>query len=397
MLRQIFSSAVAILISSQVVPAFAEAGSGSPWQGEWISTGETPKAGLSITNCAKDSACKAEFFGLDSLSVSCLREGPTASASGGSGLIANLEPSTPNGSSDCRIQLTLDGDGDAATLRAKRIDDGKTCNLGGCSPLAVNEERSYRRVSKDSFSRKISLWGKCFGMDTPAGRAWCTDNEVQEIIERADLVPYAPADWHWGFDGAIIKRCDGEADARTCLRRAFAEKLSELEASSNAKVENYTEPGDRETAKKLLAKIHGVYKDRFKNSNVDGEEYDSENILEIFPVADDAAYIKLHLDFFNGHICGAAGIVEYKKVGGFVFQDPTEGNKCILTLKADGGDVVLEDPDGLCRSTMCGARGSFDGTKFPLKRRRTIRYKALIEKSEEYTDAIAEYRKRHAK
>ncbi len=39
-----------------------------------------------------------------------------------------------------------------------------------------------------------------------------------------------------------------------------------------------------------------------------GENYWSDDVVEIVPVGPDAAYVRLELDFFNGHMCWITGI-----------------------------------------------------------------------------------------
>ena len=47
--------------------------------------------------------------------------------------------------------------------------------------------------------------------------------------------------------------------------------------------------------------LAGVYKTHFKNGLVSGETYVSEDILEIAPTGPGAAYVRTHLEFYNGH------------------------------------------------------------------------------------------------
>jgi hypothetical protein len=81
----------------------------------------------------------------------------------------------------------------------------------------------------------------------------------------------------------------------------------------------YGRPGDTRRAQKLLETMGGVYKRRFKNGDTSGDTYQSEDIFEFVPVSPVAAYIKLHLEFFNGHECNVAGVTECKAVDAFVY------------------------------------------------------------------------------
>ena len=53
--------------------------------------------------------------------------------------------------------------------------------------------------------------------------------------------------------------------------------------------------------------LAGVYKRTFESGNIDGGKYQSENILEIVKVSPSAAYVRTHLEFFNGHVCNIWG------------------------------------------------------------------------------------------
>jgi hypothetical protein len=69
----------------------------------------------------------------------------------------------------------------------------------------------------------------------------------------------------------------------------------------------------------LLARIAGVYKERFRNEIVSGEKSASENILEVVPVDDAHAYVRMHLEFYNGHlgaIYGIAAVANYDRTPG---------------------------------------------------------------------------------
>jgi hypothetical protein len=140
-----------------------------------------------------------------------------------------------------------------------------------------------------------------------------------------------------------------------------------------------------------IGRLAGVYKTTFKNGNIAGDKYQSENILEIVKVSPTAAYIRTHLEFFNGHVCDIWGVA--KAEGGALVnrgEINTQGKPCVLSVKASGGKVVLEDKEGACAINTCGARGMYNGTSFDLKRRRTIRYMKILLKSGQYLDAIDE-------
>jgi hypothetical protein len=152
-------------------------------------------------------------------------------------------------------------------------------------------------------------------------------------------------------------------------------------------------PGSAADHRLDIRTIEGVYKHRFKNGNVDGETYVSEDVLEVVRVAPDAAYVRAHLDFYNGHICAISGVARVE-AGDLVYRTPAlqaEGapGECVLRVSPRRDAVSLAD-NFTCRE-YCGARGMFGGTRFPTASRRPIRYMPRLKASREFTDAMAKY------
>jgi hypothetical protein len=71
-----------------------------------------------------------------------------------------------------------------------------------------------------------------------------------------------------------------------------------------------------------IDKIAGVYKKQFRNGNISGDKYDSEDILEIVKTSPSTAYVKTHLEFFNGHVCNIYGVADVKG-SALVYSDRT--------------------------------------------------------------------------
>ena len=136
--------------------------------------------------------------------------------------------------------------------------------------------------------------------------------------------------------------------------------------------------------------LAGVYKDRFQNGTVDGTKYTSENILEIVKVSPAEAYVRAHLEFYNGHLCAISGVA--RQEGDVLVYRPHQdyGEQCALGLRVSDGKLVFSDPDGNCHALYCGARGSFQGIGFALKSRRPIGYMQRLLNSREYAAAMAE-------
>lgn len=141
------------------------------------------------------------------------------------------------------------------------------------------------------------------------------------------------------------------------------------------------------------ASIAGVYKTQFKNGLVSGETYTSENILEIVRLSPNAAYVRAHLEFYNGHLCAIHGVARDEGPE-LVYRTPSlsePGAKpCTLRLAIKGKALSLAD-NGSC-SDFCGARGGFDGVTFSTASRRPIRYMTRLKASREFKDAVAQWR-----
>ena len=143
-----------------------------------------------------------------------------------------------------------------------------------------------------------------------------------------------------------------------------------------------------------ISALQGVYKDRFDNQMVDGEKYKSEDIFEFVGVRGNAAYIKLHLEFVNGHECNLAGIARQQADKSFLFQDSEIENSCGLQIKFDPNDIHFSDDEQDNCGKFCGARGGFSGAGFSRKSRRDIKYMKVILNSAEYKEAVENYDKR---
>ena len=144
-----------------------------------------------------------------------------------------------------------------------------------------------------------------------------------------------------------------------------------------------------------LSGIAGVYKTQHHINVVMGtgepdEDVAVEDILEIVPTDSSHAYLRTHLVFENGHICGVWGIATLED-GALVYRphDNVEG-PCTLRLTQEGSQIVFHDADGACKIDYCGARGTLDGPAFPLSARRPIRYMKRLLASPQYSQATAE-------
>jgi hypothetical protein len=137
--------------------------------------------------------------------------------------------------------------------------------------------------------------------------------------------------------------------------------------------------------------LAGRYSRHFANGLVSGEKYASDDIAEVVPVGNGAAYVRVSLQFYNGHSCDISGVAEAAG-GKLVYHEaapmvPGE-TPCTLSLSHIGDALAIDDGDGSC-SAYCGARGSLSGQTLPWTSRRTITYLARLKASTEYKDALA--------
>ena len=102
------------------------------------------------------------------------------------------------------------------------------------------------------------------------------------------------------------------------------------------------------------------------------EPYQAEDVIEIVPYDADHVYVRAHLDFYNGHSCGIAGMARYEH-GVFVYRDTLSLSvagypPCTLKVGVEHGQLTLTD------------------------RRRTIRYLDRLKASREYKRAVDDLR-----
>src|SRR5262245_28911395 len=144
----------------------------------------------------------------------------------------------------------------------------------------------------------------------------------------------------------------------------------------------------------FLAQVAGVYKAQFQNGNIDGDKYQSEDILEVVPVDDHAAYVRMDLEFFNGHSGRIFGIATYRK-NSLVYDNGKSGDeRCIVEYVWSADAVVTHadyDATPGC-SHYHGARGTLEGAKFSIKKRAEIRYLQRLKNSSEFREAMDAYR-----
>lgn len=141
-----------------------------------------------------------------------------------------------------------------------------------------------------------------------------------------------------------------------------------------------------------IASLQGVYKNRFIGQYVAGEKYESDDVLELVALTPSEAYVRIHLEFDNGHTCDLWGVAERSGELLLYHGRLSYGERpCELSLRTDGKSITLEDRDGICRASSCGSRGSYSGASFDITKRRSIKYMDRLTSSWQYKTAIEEY------
>lgn len=124
--------------------------------------------------------------------------------------------------------------------------------------------------------------------------------------------------------------------------------------------------GDTSVATRVIDEIDGVYKRRILNRTMDGDQYESEDILEIVRMSKNSIYFKTSLEFDNGHQCNLHGLATYRNNHRFLFIDTEvdeQKRTCLLTITPTKTGLELAELNEACRA-YCGVRGTFNGIRF---------------------------------
>lgn len=252
---------------------------------------------------------------------------------------------------------------------------------------------------------------QCYGSQSKAVVEWCSNIQIGQLDSKdwtgfegkyqdcfgtadyvnckSDLEKRSKADY-FAWRKSMWDKCDGASNVADCLTQHYNSKLNaakKIEEDKMLKV--FGAIGDEKNASHLADRIDGVYKMKGTRALVSGEKYKAEDILELVKTGQPKSlYFKTKLNFDNGHQCFLFGVAQYRKNGDFVYQQTGDLGTCVLQIKVEKDLIALNDLDGKCRENSCGARGGFDGVKFPLTKRRPIRYLELLQKSEDYKIAM---------
>ena len=147
-------------------------------------------------------------------------------------------------------------------------------------------------------------------------------------------------------------------------------------------------------APSLVSSLAGRYSHHFQNGLVSGERYQSDDVVEIVPVDAGHAYLRLSLQFYNGHSCSLAGIARAER-DELVYREPVSkqigDQQCTISVRRRGNQLFWTDGSGSCRA-YCGARGSLTDGDLPWASRRRIAYLPRLRASSAFHDAMREWR-----
>lgn len=151
----------------------------------------------------------------------------------------------------------------------------------------------------------------------------------------------------------------------------------------------------------LAESVVGVYDIAFESHYMNGEKFQTGNILEIVPYKGDSAHFRLVLHFTDGHSYDISGIADAERSALVYRHTYVESfSRCVLSIRrAADGIYISEERNDARRMATCGARGSYnaycdrpnDRPDFFLSTRQHIRYMKTILNPYQYADAVKDY------
>lgn len=146
----------------------------------------------------------------------------------------------------------------------------------------------------------------------------------------------------------------------------------------------------------FLARASGVYEELRPDSLAPGGKFPSENILEVVPVDDGHAYIRMRLELGN-HMGTIHGIATYSGHDSLVYDNGKAGSeKCAIGFswsKLYVSTTTSRLKTGGCRDYH-DAEGSPDQIRFLVARKRNITNMQRLKDSRDFRSAMDEYRAR---
>jgi hypothetical protein len=425
--------AVPLLLSLYSLCSLAEASQADlkSWEGEWgrwepwtfPDVGSSSGYALRISSCgvrevAEGFACTLQMYSRKD-KVHCYEYEMTVPIRSSE----HFEVQSENDSQgiDCRISFKKSG-GQTPAIEVRY--DGKCdkfCNekVPGPRPNPIFAKTYPFRTAK-TYLKDIGLGviafrdvdlAQCYGSASRAVQEWCTNKEILAFESQAQHLLHNGSSRCWesgealkclpemekqekaylAWRGSIWQKCEKVNAITECLATQYHPKLAEMnKKEKDINLALIGVKGSADEATKLISQLAGVYKTQHKITFIDDTSAWSEDVLEIVDVKPGTIYFKTRLYFDNGHQCSLFGAAQYKDNGTFTYQSPPGDEECVMRVKKENDVVVLEDVGGKCGAQSCGARGGYGGAKFPLTKRRTIKYMGLLKNSDDYKKSLAE-------
>jgi len=280
--------------------------------------------------------------------------------------VAHLITDTGAGGEICSLALAKTSGKDASITVTNRTGDCSFFALPGAS-----FEHQYAFRAKTPF-----YWWDiplCFLDESRARAAFCTSKTLSKqgkdwISASQSLAESGGPDFE-REDVAlakVFKSCDAAEDAGACLSKAFDTSAlnRELWKREDEREAAVTEPGDPNTAKRIIQKIQGTYRSSAGCGDFDHTAQCTDKLV-IRRVSDTAIHVDVVLHFFMGGTCAHHGVATYRRGGSFVHQVKNEdGDLCIFEVIPTSKGITLGDSTRNCRADECCMRGGYDGAEF---------------------------------
>ncbi len=267
----------------------------------------------------------------------------------------------------CNTKIKLIDKNNNPIIQAEQVGEG--CKAYCTAPVFA---KVYPLLTHEIFARDYDP--RCFVNPSKGILEWCKNKKIQELDNKLEKL-WVNAGWLKGNTryepiedrmNEIRNSCNGEKDIKTCLLNNFKTKISKFEKEIEHMDSLYEFNGDINESKNLIKTLEGSYLKTHKTGFVnDDNEYDVQNKMVISKKSDIQITFDTTLYFYNGHQCNISGTATYKKIYGFVYDDPDE-NRCYFTISLKGDEIIFTTPKGDCRK-FCGARGGLLGNFFDLK------------------------------
>ena len=230
-------------------------------------------------------------------------------------------------------------------------------------------------------------------------KTWCTNQEASDYVSSAALSAEKDNVYPDLKFRKFSEGCEDQADF-DCIRLRtdeLVQKQYEKLDSELRKMRAFSaiEMGDAKAGKELLDRYSGYYRHYFENQLISGEKYESVDETDIVPINSTAAYVRLHLEFGNGHQCNYAGVMRYASdfsLRSYLPRDSDPNFTCRLRATEVEGCLVFEDADYSC-SSWCGVRGSLGGHRVCVKDKKPIESVSNALANEEVHEVVSEYLK----